>query len=341
MLACTRRLLACPAALVKSYRLSNFAFRLRRSVSSWHLITLLLIVRTGVFATPPAPSPITLQVEQAREASDKGDSARVIDIARRALEHGENAELRNLLGKAYAQSGQPEKAITELRSAIRLEPDNEGFRFDLGQFLLRTENFLTAVTVLEEAHRRLPQSPQIQLALGVAYYCSVRYDEAVGAFLKTIDLAPDVPQPYVFLGKILEHADPHLPEIARKCAFAERVSPSNPYAPLLHAEVLIAQLGPVEEPGKADAAVRLLEKALALGNNSAEAYFVFGCLMDREGNYPRAVQLLEKSVQLKPDDAAARYRLGRLYVRLGKRAQADAEFAEQAKLKQQGHHGQQ
>jgi Flp pilus assembly protein TadD len=89
----------------------------------------------------------------------------------------------------------------------------------------------------------------------------------------------------------------------------------------------------MDKGGKADAAVGLLEKAIALRSDSAEAYFVLGCLMDRQGDYPRAVRLLERCVQLKPDDPVARYRLGRLYVRLGKREQADAEFAEQEKLK--------
>jgi len=306
-----------------------------------HITSLLMITVAGVLAAPPGPFLVAHQVEQVRHAFEKGDDVEVIEIARQALEHAESAELRNLLGKAYARSGEPGKALVELRLAIRSQPDDEGFRLDLGQFLLRNSDFLTAVTVLEDAHRRLPRSAQIELALGVAYYCSVRYDDAVRAFLKTIELAPDVPQPYVFLGKMLVHADSHLREITQECTVTERSSPSNPYAPLLHAEALIAEIGPIQEEAKVDAAVQLLEKAIALRSDSAEAYFVFGCLMDREGYYPRAVQFLEKCVQLKPDDPVARYRLGRLYVRFGKRAQADAEFAAQAKLKQEVHREQQ
>jgi Flp pilus assembly protein TadD len=246
------------------------------------------------------------------------------------------------LGKAYAQSGESEKANAELRAAIRLRPDSEDFRFDLAQFLLRSRAFGAATTVLQDAVVKWPRSAQIQLALGVAYYCTVRYDDAVRAFLRTMELAPDVEQPYVFLGKMLSHATLHLKEIANACAVSERLNPSNPYAPLLHAEVLLAEPRPMGEPDKADAAAtRLLEKSIALKGDSAEAYFALGCLMDTEGNYSKAVPLLEKCVQLKPDDPVARYRLGRLYARLGKREQADAEFAEQAKLKLENHRGQQ
>jgi tetratricopeptide (TPR) repeat protein len=300
----------------------------------------LAISVAGVLAALPGPSLAARQIEQARQAFAKGDNVEAIEIARRTLEQAESAELRNLLGKAYAHSGEPEKALAELRSAIRLQPDNEGFHFDLGQFLLRRGDFETATAAMEDARQKFPHSAQIELALGVAYYCSVRYDDAVRAFLRTIQLAPDVPQPYVFLGKILDHAPSHLREIARECTVTERASPSNPYAPLLHAEVLIAEGASINEESRAGAAVRLLEKAIALRSDSAEAYFVFGCLLDRRGDYTRAVPLLEKCVQLKPDDPVARYRLGRLYVRLGKRTQADAEFAEQEKLKQNVHRAQ-
>jgi len=170
-------------------------------------------------------------LQQARDAFQARDAAKAIEIARRGLEHSESAELHNLLGKAYAISGQPDKALPELNSAIRLQPDNEGFRFDLAQFLLNRQDFGAAITVLENAQKRLPHSAQIQLALGVAYYGQVRYDDAVRAFLKTIDLEPDVPQPYVFLGKMLEHARSHMQEIITKCAVSERSDPLNPMLP--------------------------------------------------------------------------------------------------------------
>jgi Flp pilus assembly protein TadD len=303
---------------------------------------LLILLSAGLFATPSDSSITNRQVEQASQALARGDRVQVIQFATQALEHGENADLRNLLGKAYAQSGEPAKANVELRSAIRLQPNSESFRFDLAQFLLRSEDFGTATTVLQDALLKWPRSAQIQLALGVAYYCTVRYDDAVRAFLRTMELAPDVEQPYVFLGKMLTHATGHLKEIANACAVSERLSPANPYAPLLHAEVLLAEPRPIGVSDNADAtATRLLEKSIALKSDSAEAYFVLGSLMDTNGNYAKATPLLEKCVQLKPDDPVARYRLGRLYARLGKRDQADAQFAEQAKLKQENHRGQQ
>jgi tetratricopeptide (TPR) repeat protein len=275
-------------------------------------------------------------LQQARDALQARDTAKAIEIARHGLEHGESAELHNFLGKAYAMSGQPDKAVSELNSAIRLQPDNEGFRFDMAQFLLNRQDFGAATAALESAQKRLPRSPQVELALGVAYYGQVRYDDAVQAFLKTIDLAPDVPQPYLFLGRMLEHARSHLREIITKCAVSERSDPLNPYAPWLRAKAIIAQLGMADWDDNAREAVRLLEKAIALKGDSADAYFELGCLMDRKKDYPRAAGLLEKSIQLKADDPVAHYRLARVYLQLGMKEQASAEFALHERLRRAG-----
>lgn len=295
-------------------------------------------VLAGVPLASAVDTPHTSQIEQAREAFRKGNALKAIEISKHALEHGENAELRDLLGKAYVIAGRPEMAALELQSAVRLQPYNESYQFDLAQLLLKTQKFSIALAVLEDAHRRLPGSVQIELALGVAYYVCVQYDDAVRAFLRTMELSPEVPQSYLFLGRMLGHAEKQLNEIVAHCLVSERVDPSNPYAPMLHAKVLIVQLGSIEEKHKANAAVNLLKKTIALKSDWAEPYFILGSLMVREQNYAQAVRFLEKSVQLNPNDPTARYRLGLVYKRLGNRARADEEFAAQARLKNSQHH---
>jgi len=156
------------------------------------------------------------QLRQAREALAGGDTARVIEITRQALRNGESGDLRNLLGKAYALSGEADRAVPELETAIRLQPDNEVFRFDLAQFLLKRHDFASAAAALEKAQKRLPGSAQIELALGVAYYGLLRYDDTIRAFLKTIDLAPNAPQPSVACMHVWENETRLSPNSPRK-----------------------------------------------------------------------------------------------------------------------------
>jgi tetratricopeptide (TPR) repeat protein len=274
-------------------------------------------------------------LDDARAALQAKDPAKLIAAARSGLEHSDTAELHNLLGKGYAMSGDMDKAVPELESAVRLQQDNEAFHFDLAQLLFYKQDFAKAVTVLENASKRFPQSAQIELALGVAYYGQRRFEETIQTFLKTIDLAPEVPQPYIFLGKMLEHAGPHMSEITAKFGAWEKIDQTNAVAPLLHARALIAELPPSGWDDEAQEAQTLLEKSIALNSDSAEAYFEMGCLMDRKHEFPKAAELLEKSIAINAKDPVAHYRLARVYDRLGKKEQADAERALHAKLSEQ------
>ncbi len=241
-----------------------------------------------------------------------------------------NAASHEAQAKAYAQQGKKAEAAAEFEKAIAMAPGEEKYPFELAQLYFYEQDFASAVRVLEAAQKRFPNSAQIELALGVGYYGQRRFDETVKAFLRTIDMAPEVPQPYVFLGKILDHAGDRLPEVTAKFAAWEKANPNNAEAPLLHAKALLARPG--ESAAVNREAEALLERSIALNAYSAEPYFELGCLMDRAHNYPKAAELLKKSVDLDTTNAAAHYRLARVYDRLGKKEEAAAERAIHAKL---------
>ncbi len=286
------------------------------------------LVLAGMLAgvAPRAQSP----EEAAANALTAGDAARAAELAREGIAKHDSAALHDVLGKADAALDKKGDAIAEMEKAIRMQPGDERFPFDLAQFYFAGQDFPSAVRVLESARKRFPHSAQIELALGVGYYGQRRFDETVSAFLRTIDLSPDVPQPYLFLGRILDHAGARLPEITAKFAAWEKANPRNAQAPLLHAKALLAQ------PGSSGAIDRqaeaLLDKSIVLNAYAAEPYFELGCLMDRERNYPRAAELLKKSTDLDMTNAAAHYRLARVYDRLGRTEDAAAERAIHAKL---------
>jgi hypothetical protein len=72
---------------------------------------------------------------------------------------------------------------------------------------------------------------------------------------------------------MLEPARTHLQQIMVKGAVSKQSDPLNPYAPLLRAKALIVQLGMAAWDDKVREAARLLEKAIALKGDSADAYF--------------------------------------------------------------------
>jgi len=261
-----------------------------------------------------------------------GRSDDAIRTASLGLKQEETAELHLLLGRALLERKDFSAAHAEFDSAIRLNPYDEDARFRNAQAYLLRQDFVHAAAALEDAKKVFARSPQIELALGVAYYGQRKFEKAVDQFLQTMRLAPDIPQPYVFLGKILEHAGDHLPEIAdRFSRFRER-NPNNPLGFVLHAKALIAELPASGNTEQADLAMSMLQKALQMQDTSAEAHYLTGVLLERKREFPRAATELERSIQLNAEDSAAHFRLARVYDRLGRREDAERERALHEKL---------
>lgn len=257
----------------------------------------------------------------------------------KALPNDNNAELHSILGQAYLQRKDWPNATAHLAEVVKLNPYDEAAHFRLAQSYLLQQDFPDAVRILEAARKTFDKSAQIELALGVAYYGQRKFAEAVDQFLKTIRLAPDVPQPYLFLSRILEHAGDRLPEVTQRFAQLEAKNPSSPLGYLLHAKALVAQLPPTGYPPEAQTAYALVQKSLAIKQDQAEAHYLAGLLLDRQREFEQAARHLERSVALNPGDATAHFRLARVYDRLGRKEDADKQRALHEKLSEEAKSG--
>ena len=260
---------------------------------------------------------------------------RAIEAGTRGMAGDNSAQMHGLLGRAYAETGQWGKAVAELSEAVKLSPYDEDARFQLAQVYLRQPDFAAAVRVLEEARQIFDKSPQIELALGVAYYGKRDFAKAVDQFLKTIRLAPDVPQPYLFLGKLLEHAGDRIPEIVASLREREAANPRDALARVLHAKAIVSGLPPSEWTPQAAEALSLVESALALKEDDADAHYLAGLLLERKGEFALAATHLERSIALNPKDAAPHFRLARVYARLGRMADSARERELHLKLSEE------
>lgn len=258
-----------------------------------------------------------------------------VDAGVRGLPADDSAQLHGLLGRAYAERKDWSKAGAELARSVQLNPYDEDAHFRLAQLYLFQQNFTSAAAALVEARKVFDKSPQIELALGVAYYGLRDFPKAVDQFLRTIRLAPDVPQPYVFLGRILEQAEDRMPEITARFAEFEARNPSDQLGYVLHAKAIVLQLPPSGYPPEAQIAADLLQKALDIDANQAEAQFLLGALLERKGDLAGAVTRLERSIALNAKSPLPHYRLARVYAKLGRTADAERERALHQKLSEE------
>lgn len=234
--------------------------------------------------------------------------------------------------RLYLAARQYPEAQAAAEKALAQNPYDEDSYFRLAQVHLVRLDFPGAVKVLEDGRKSFDKSAQLELAYGVALYGQRRFPEAVTAFLRTTDLAPAVPQPYIFLGKILEHAGDRLPDIVRRFTLYQQQHPDVAVGYLLHGKALAAQLPPTGYPPQAEEAQSLIEKALALDGKSAEAHYELGCLFERKRDFPAAAAQLERALSLDEKLAEAHYHLARVYDRLGRPDAAAAQRALHEKL---------
>jgi tetratricopeptide (TPR) repeat protein len=257
--------------------------------------------------------------------------------ARSALEEASRLDPKNpyvwtSLAETYLRLNQPDKAESSASQAGKWGGANPVvkralgmFYFEYAQQLLRKEDFTHAAGVLETALKPDSRNPQLVLALGVARYGQRRFEDAILQFLQVIDIDPTIQQPYLFLGRILDQAGPHLPEITKDYEDWAAKNPANAKAQLLLAKALLA--ADAHNPKAED----LLRHSIALDGNDWESHYELGVLLAGKHEYRAAATELERSIELGPKQAMTHYHLARVYDRLGEpdRAKAEREIHQQ------------
>ena len=134
-------------------------------------------------------------------------------------------EHRNL-GKAFYENPDTHvQAVTELREALRLNPDSPTERINYGLALLRAGQTDAGVAELIRAQKQDAANPHTWFNLGIAYKHSGDYDRAIEQFKGMIRLVPAEPVPHYNLASVLRSkgdSQAALPEFLE----AERLNPN-------------------------------------------------------------------------------------------------------------------
>ena len=107
---------------------------------------------------------------------------------------------RNNLGIVYGRLDEPEKALKEFGTAIQLRPDDDTIKINLSVFYQRRKEYKKAEEVLKYLQSRNPKNANLYFRLGLVYKDAGQYEAAVSEFLKSVELAPDIINPYIELG---------------------------------------------------------------------------------------------------------------------------------------------
>lgn len=207
-----------------------------------------------------------------------------------------------MLGMAYFQVGDTNKAIETFRRATELNSTNEMAHLFLGTMLMLSNRFEEAVDPLEEALRRGGRASHVNFYLGYVYSQLERWDDAVKAYEAEIS------------------SNPALAALAYD------------YLSKLHYK--LAQTNKANRERHLKDAVDVLRRWSIIDPQDAWHHNLRGYLLNDLGDYEAAVDAYEKALEIEPDNVIFLTNIGGAYLNAGR--DADARRALQRVIK----HGQ-
>jgi tetratricopeptide (TPR) repeat protein len=238
----------------------------------------------------------------------------------------------NLIGYAEFKLGNPEPALAHLQRALQMEPDNEDYVLDLGEFLAYYRAHEQAFQIFEVAAKRMSQSPRVQFGLAVALVLQNRRDEATNLLNTLVTAHPDFEPAYRVLGECHEDAG-RTEDMVATGRKLQSVNPRNSYGWYLEGRGLLGE-SRAGDTAVAPAIVAL-QRAIALDPNFARAHFHLARAYEQMGDSAQAELELKTTIRIEPQHPRAHYVLGMLYQQTDRKELAKTELALHRQLKEQ------
>lgn len=206
-----------------------------------------------------------------------------------------------------------------------LQAWNENQFFSRGSDLLLHREFTPASDLFQRGAARFPGSAKLQMGLGVALYARGLYDQAVRVLLQATDMLPSDPRPYLLLAKAYTVSRSRNDDVVTRLARLVELDPKSAPARYYYALGLWRRAGDKPDDNAAQIE-QLLDDAVALDPQFADAHLELGALFAEQAKYFEAIPEYRRAIAINPDLAAAHYRLAQAYARTGDEAAARSEL---------------
>jgi tetratricopeptide (TPR) repeat protein len=262
-----------------------------------------------------------------------GDTQNAESALTKLLAQRETAEVQNLLGQVFQQSGDKRQALGHYYRAVDMEMSNEDYMFDYCMLVLDMDQKNYGTEQLAVAVADFPQSPRLWVAYGVASYLSGNHDHSFTALQRARQLAPDFPLTYYYMGRLYQVAAPPMQDQI-VAILKERLTanPRDAWAEFFYGTALADQQQDQETPDYTEAVIHL-RAAVRLDATLAEGYLRLGLIAGEQGKLAESITQFEHAAAANPLLAEAHYRLGLAYTKLGKQEMATREFGAFQKLR--------
>lgn len=248
------------------------------------------------------------------------------------------------LGMALLGQGKKSEAAQQFEAAVKLAP---AFAEPMSQLVLMdltSERATTALNRVNDQLGRAPRSAPLYDLLGLVQAARNHPDSAEFAYLRAVELDPNLVDARVRLAELYEASG--RPELALPHGeSASKLDPGNPRA-LMAAAVAYQQLNDVararaayeatlaispkypgaannlayllsEQPGQEENAYRLASSAQELAPDDPRVLDTLGWILYKRGDYQRALMVLKQSAAKLPESPGVQYHLGMAAQKMG------------------------
>jgi len=181
-----------------------------------------------------------------------------------------------------------------------------------------------ATRASQELATRAPDSAQTHELNAESLEMQGKWDQAQKEYETILQQDPNMPGIHFKLGRLLLSKPEPPANVAEQARihFEEelKIDPSN-----AGAEYVLGELA--RQAQDSEAAIQHFSRATKLDANFSDAFLGLGMAFISAKKFPDAVPPLEAAVKLEPQNPAAHYNLGLAYTRVGRKEEADRQFA--------------
>jgi tetratricopeptide (TPR) repeat protein len=242
----------------------------------------------------------------------------------------ENADVETLLGNCLESERQPEQAVAAYRRAIAADASHIDRYEDLISLLLYQRKTADALVAVNQALKLAPNDSRAWVWKGNVDLNRHDYQTAMASYRHAVQL--DKQNPDALFGVAGAYYVTGQTEAAMsECKAGISRFPDDTRFYVSYAEMLLTSPDAMQQHAQA---THLLERALKLSPQSAQAHYLLGQIALQEGKLQEAEQDFVHSLASDPDRSKTHFALSRVYRRMERPDEATKEFALYEKLKE-------